>query len=427
MEKIIYNKVDEAIYYEKLPNGLEVYMYPNNMAKNFYITFSARFGSLDTEFKLEGEKSYRTTPHGTAHFLEHQLFQEDDGHTAFEDFSQLGSSVNAFTSYNVTCYEVTASKNFKENLEILLNYVQNPVFKTQSVNAEKGIIKEEISMYENTPGAVLNFGLENNLNIKDKHKYTISGTYDDIKNITPDDLYSAYEVFYQPSNMFIIISGNFKPLEALGIIKKNQSEKNFEPPKKIMRRSQNEPIKVDKTFEEKKLDISVPKAKISFKMSKTPFKDHDSLTLRTYLSAILYLKFGHTSDFSEKLTDGNLITWDIYPSREIRDDYIVISFVFESEYIEEVLELLKEELTKLEITDEEMNRFKKYSWADLIYQFNNNFSVSSNIMDDVLSYEKITTDILDFYESMNAKIANEIIDKFDLKNNSVFIIDRIDE
>ena len=422
MEKIKYKGIDEVVYYEKLSNGLEVYMNPSETAKNFYITISTRFGSIDTEFKFEGDKKFTKVPNGTAHFLEHQLFQEEGGHTAFEYFAKLGSSVNAYTSYDVTCYEVIASKNFKENLTILLDYVQNPVFKSQSVNTERGIIKEEIKMYDNMPNAALEYGIEYNLNQKDNHKYLISGTEEDIKGVTPEVLNACYNAFYQPSNMFVIITGNFKPLEALGIIKNNQNSKEFPPYRKVIRKREKEPLKVAKQYETKAMDVSVPKIKIGYKLSKKNFAGYSDLLIKTYLDAILAIKFGSSSDLLERFTKDNLVTWDIYTAREIRDDYIVIYISLESEYPDEVIELIREELNDLKITKEEINRLKKVDISNFILHFNDIITTQEDIQDDLLYNGKIETDIMDIYKGLNEVDANKIASNIDLSNESIFII-----
>lgn len=424
MEEIKYNGTDEIVYHERLDNGMDVYMYPIKSAKNFYITLNVKYGSVIDEFKLEGDKKSIIIPHGTAHFLEHQLFQEEDGHTAFENFAKLGSSVNAFTTYDLTCYEVVASENFKENLNTLLDFVQNPIFKAGSIQKEKGIIKEEIKMYDNMPGAVLNFGLEYNLNIKDNHKYLISGTEEDIKNIDSDILYKVYDAFYNPNNMFMVITGNFKAHEALGIIKSNQTNKEFGEERKIITKITKEPIKVFNDYEKRIMNVSMPKLKIAYKISKEDFKEYDKTTLKIYLDAILYLKFGPSSDLGEKLLSENLSNWDISFSSDIRENYIAIFIEISSEYVEEVIKLVEEEIENLNITKDEINRIKKINISNFVFHFNDLISVCESIQDDIISNETIVKDIKNIYENLNEKEANKIASLINIENSSIFIIDK---
>lgn len=425
MKKITYKGADEVVFYEKLPNGLEVFMYPNEKARNFYLAFNVKFGSMDTEFKCDKEKKFTSIPNGTAHFLEHQMFQEDDGTTAFEYFGKLGSSVNAFTTYGYTSYEVIACSSFKENLAYLLDYVQNPVFKTASVNKERGIIKEEIKMYDNTPMSVLNFGLEYNLNKQDKHKYLISGTEEDIKEITAETLEKCYDVFYHPSNMFLVLTGKFSPLEALGIIKTNQANKEFPPKKKVSKKTIHESIEVEAPYEERQMDVSVPKLKVAYKIDKNKFKNMSDIKLKIYLDAILQIKFGIASDLLEKMIDEKLIPWDLYPAREVRDDYVMLSLEMETEYKEEVLDLIRNELKNIKITKEELERIKKANIANFFLHFNDIMEVAQDIEDDVLANGKIEENILEYYKNLELKEINAVASAIDIKNESVFFISKL--
>lgn len=425
MKKITYKGSDEVVFYEKLPNGLEVFMYPNEKARNFYLAFNVKFGSMDTEFKCDKEKKFASIPNGTAHFLEHQMFQENDGTTAFEYFGKLGSSVNAFTTYGYTSYEVIACSSFKENLVYLLDYVQNPIFKTTSVNKERGIIREEIKMYDNTPMSVLNFGLEYNLNKQDKHKYLISGTEEDIKEITAETLEKCYDVFYHPSNMFLVLTGKFSPLEALGIIKTNQANKNFSPKKKVSKKITHEPIEVEVPYEERQMDISVPKLKVAYKIDKSKFKNMSDIKLKIYLDAILQIKFGIASDLLEKMIDEKLIPWDLYPAREVRNDYVMLSLEMETEYKEEVLDLIRNELKNIKITKEELERIKKANIANFFLHFNDIMEVAQDIEDDVLANGKIEENILEYYKNLELKEINAVANAIDVKNESVFYISKL--
>lgn len=425
MKTIKFKGIDEVCYYEKLPNGLEIYMYPKDAAKNFYLTFNVRFGSMDTEFKNGKMKKYTKVPAGTAHFLEHQMFNEGEGHSAFEYFAKLGSSINAFTTYNYTCYEVVSSSNFKENLTTLIDYVQNPVFTTQSVNKERGIIKEEIKMYDNTPGAVLHFGLEANVNKYDHHKYLISGTVDDIKEVTPDTLMECYDTFYKPSNMFMVLTGKFSPLEALGIIKENQAGKTFQPKERVNKKRIKEPVEVDCAYEEKEMDVNIPKLKIGYKLDKTKFKPISDTLLKIYLSAILDIKFGPTSDFFERILEEGLSNFDVVAEREVREDYVYLSFEVETEYKEEVIDLIREELKSIIIAEDELERIKRVMIANFILRFNDIIGIAEDIEDDVLSTGKIEADIMDIYKSLNAEEANRIASLINTENESIFYINRI--
>ena len=190
MEQIKVKGVDEIIYYEKLDNGLPVYMLVNKNVNSFYITFSVKYGSVDTEFSYNGN-DYQVHD-GVAHFLEHVNFNEKDGYTAHDFFRKIGSNINAFTTFDFTCYEVMGTSKFKSNLIHLLDYVQTPYFTKDLVEKEKGIIVEEVKMGKNNPGHKLYFGMNKCLYKKDKRKNLVTGEVDDVLNITVDELQNVY-------------------------------------------------------------------------------------------------------------------------------------------------------------------------------------------------------------------------------------------
>ena len=182
MEKIIINGLKEEIYYEKLPCGLDVYLWSNEKINSFFASLNVNYGSIHTEFKLKGEKNYRKVPNGIAHFLEHVNFNIKGG-TAYDLFDKLGSDINAFTTFEYTSYHVSGATNLKDNLNCLLDYVYTPYFKKNLINNEKGIITEEARAGLDNPGAVCFYKeLENTL-INDKRKNKIVGDLEDIKNM----------------------------------------------------------------------------------------------------------------------------------------------------------------------------------------------------------------------------------------------------
>ena len=168
------------------------------------------------------EKTFKKVPNGIAHYLEHLMFNMEDG-TAFDYFSKLGSSVNAFTTYDLTCYEVYSSTYFKENLEYLLDYVQTPYFTNELVNNERGIISEEIKMYDNNPNTELTYSAYKNIFVNDNRKYLISGTIDDIKDfmfVVNDDKDTPYSFTFdeKPDGLESVASGDKVTVKYTGTI-----------------------------------------------------------------------------------------------------------------------------------------------------------------------------------------------------------------
>ena len=419
MEEYILSGINEKIYYEKLDNGLSIYMLPQKL-NSFNITYTIKAGSLITKFKKHNKDRWTTVPNGTAHFLEHKMFEEKDG-DAFSKFSKYSASVNAYTTYGNTTYDVVGSNSFDKCLKDLVLFVNNPVFTTKSVNKEKNIIEEEIKLYELSPEAIMNFGLEYNLNINDNHKYLISGTKDDISKINEKHLYDFYDAFYQKENSFLVITGNFKPLEAISVLKEIfKDEKNTSS--KITTYIPKEPLEIFKRREEKSTSSNLKAFKIGLKLSNKEVKSINPILLDLYLESILEIKFGDTSDFLNKLTINNLINDIIYSTYEVRDDYILVSFEFISEYETEIIKLLEEEINNLKINEKDLQIAKKRQKASYIRLFEDNISINEMIVNDILSNNKITLNKIELINKMNLKDINKVASIINLENISIYVI-----
>lgn len=422
MKEINISKTNETLYYKKLDNGLEIYILPNNNQKNFYITFNTRFGSINTEFKKNDEKTLTKVPNGIAHYLEHLMFNMENG-SAFDFFSKLGASVNAFTTYDFTCYEVFSSTYFKENLNYLLDYVQTPYFKESLVNNERGIIKEEINMFKSDPASELTYGLYRNIFVKDKRNTLISGEVEDIKKITVDNIFDCYNTFYNPSNMFIIITGKVNPYEAMAIIEENQSKKDYENVN-IINKSFVEPSKANKTYEEKEMNVELNKINYSLKIPRKNFKklELSDIELNTYIAIIFNILYGSTSEIQEKLINAKIIQNGINVNKTYTKDYIVVSLTTETEYSESLINMIREELDSININENELLRKVKVYKSNYILHFDDIEAVNNNIQDNIMSYNKFIDNTMDLYADINIKTLNEIVKLLKNRTESILVI-----
>ena len=234
MNKTEYEQINETLYHEVLPNGLTVYLLPKNDYHKTYGLFSTNYGSIDNEFIPYGEKEKVKVPDGIAHFLEHKLFEKEDG-DVFQLFGQQGASANAFTSFTKTSYLFSTTDQVEQNLTTLIDFVQAPYFTEETVNKEKGIIGQEIQMYEDDPNWRMFFGILNNLYPAHPLHIDIAGTVESIDKITAQDLYTCYRTFYQPSNMVLFVVGKMEPEKLMKLIRENQEAKNFPPKQEIVR------------------------------------------------------------------------------------------------------------------------------------------------------------------------------------------------
>ncbi|KRO16774.1 EF-P 5-aminopentanol modification-associated protein YfmH [Lacticaseibacillus saniviri] len=226
MEKIDYSDVGESLYRQVLDNGLTLLIVPKPQYHKTYAMMTANYGAIDTRFMPAGETQFVTQPDGIAHFLEHKLFEKAD-HDAFDLFGQTGASANAFTGTTKTSYLFSTTDAVAENLTILLDFVQDPYFTQQSVDKEKGIIGQEIQMYQDDPNWRLYLGMIGNLYPTHPVRIDVAGTQESIAKITPEMLYQVHQTFYQPSNMTLTVVGNVDPEAIAQLVASNQAKKQL--------------------------------------------------------------------------------------------------------------------------------------------------------------------------------------------------------
>lgn len=306
MKTIEFKQLDETLYYEKLENGLDVYILPKKGFSKTFVTFTTKYGSVDRTFVPLGESQSITVPDGIAHFLEHKMFEKEDG-DVFQKFSEYGASANAFTSFTRTAYLFSSTDNIYKSTETLLNFVQEPYFTEATVNKEKGIIGQEITMYDDQPDWRLYFGTIENMYHTHPVKIDIAGTIESIDGITADHLYTCYNTFYHPSNMLLFAIGAVEPEEMMAFIRENQGQKEFPEPTPIQRFFEEEPTDVAIKERTLNMDVQKPKVYIGLKAKETNLSGREMLQHELSVQIALELIFGRTSSFYERVYDEGLI------------------------------------------------------------------------------------------------------------------------
>ncbi|HGF7749994.1 MULTISPECIES: EF-P 5-aminopentanol modification-associated protein YfmH [Enterococcus] len=294
MNKTEYEQINETLYHEVLPNGLTVYLLPKNDYHKTYGLFSTNYGSIDNEFIPYGEKEKVKVPDGIAHFLEHKLFEKEDG-DVFQLFGQQGASANAFTSFTKTSYLFSTTDQVEKNLTTLIDFVQAPYFTEETVNKEKGIIGQEIQMYEDDPNWRMFFGILNNLYPTHPLHIDIAGTVESIDKITAQDLYTCYRTFYQPSNMVLFVVGKMEPEKLMKLIRENQEEKNFPPKQEIVRYF---PENTKEIIKQSALEAAITRNKfvLGIKgLDTLPQEGTELLRYKTAINLLLQMILGNTS------------------------------------------------------------------------------------------------------------------------------------
>ncbi|AJY76627.1 EF-P 5-aminopentanol modification-associated protein YfmH [Paenibacillus beijingensis] len=306
MEPLVYEGVEETLYHEVMPNGLNVYVLPKEGFQKTYATFSTKYGSVDNYFAV-GDQPLIKVPDGIAHFLEHKMFEEPTG-DIFATFASQGASANAYTSFDRTVYLFSATEQISSNIRTLIDFVQNPYFTDQNVEKEKGIIEQEINMYRDNADWRVYFGLIDALyNVHPVH-IDIAGTVESIRKIDKETLYQCYRTFYHPTNMILFVVGGVKAEEVFELVRSNQADKHFEPQGPIRREFEIEPTKVKIPRRTSVLPVSLPKCLFGFKEKETGLTGAELLKREVTTKLMLDTLLGSSSPLYQSLYDDNLIS-----------------------------------------------------------------------------------------------------------------------
>ena len=265
MEQKQYTRVGESLWQEKLDNGLTLFVNPRPGFQKSFAFFATNYGGMDMRFSLDG--AWQDTPAGVAHFLEHKMFDTQDGN-ALQDLAANGASPNAFTSSAITGYYFESTEKFYDNLAILLSFVSVPWFTQESVDKEQGIIGQEIQMIEDDPEWQVFMNLLAGLYEHHPIRVSVAGSRESISHITADTLYACHKAFYNPSNMVLCVSGNVDP-ERVCAIAREILPKEGNPP--IQRDyGPEEPAAAAESLRERKMAVSTPIFQLGFKADPAP-------------------------------------------------------------------------------------------------------------------------------------------------------------
>jgi len=422
MQQMKMSNLDLDVFYEKLKNGLEIYIIPKKDCNNTYVTYSTKYGSRDYEFVPIGQKKMIQVPGGVAHFLEHKMFEQEDGTDPFAFFSERGADANANTNYRKTTYLFSGTKFFEENLKYLLEYVESPYFTDENVEKEKGIIEQEIMMYNDNPYTKAYEGLLYNLFVNDPIKYPIIGTVKSINSITKEDLYACYNTFYHPSNMFVVITGKVNPYEAVEIIENVENERKIKKALKIEKKEIKEPQKVEKEYEENKMTVIIPKLSMGYKIPLSTFKNVSKRKIIHYLMMLFDIKLGAVSLFQEQLKKDGLMSTDFTFDYIVTEDYFIIMIIAETPYPKKLQELINKELCDLELIEKDLERKKKTILSSYIFMSDNIYNLNEKVMNNIIQYGKVNCDDYEEIKSLNIEEYKSIVKNIILENNSTYII-----
>lgn len=416
--KEVRNELLNEKYYDiDHPSGLKILVMPKENYSSTYAIFATKYGSIDTMIQMS-DGSFKEIPEGTAHFLEHKLFESEDL-DAFERFAKTGASANAYTSFERTGYLFSCSANFKKNLEILLDFVQNPYFTQATVEKEQGIIGQEIDMYKDAPDWEVMFNCLRTMYHNLPVRIDIAGTQESIAQITAKTLYGCYDNFYNLHNMVLAVAGNADVDEIVEV-----ADKVLKPVegKMAQRKVIDEPEEVIDSYIEEKLSVATPQFMFGFKES----WDTPERTTKEEISMEILLDMisGQSSELYKRLFDGKLINNSFGFEYFTGFGYSCVLFAGESNDPKKVAEEIVGEIGRFRETgfdETAFERTKKKLYGRMIMGMNDIEGLANNMAVSYFAGEDVFTDF-EIFKTVTLDDVNDIFKKTLDENRSVLSV-----
>ena len=377
-------------YYRTVhPSGLEIYLFPKDYS-TVSALYAVRFGAANSAYRREGEITERELPDGCAHFLEHKMFEEEDGSDAFLLFSELGADANAYTSWDKTAYLFHATERASECLKALLKFVSTPHFTDASVKKERGIIAEEIRMNDESPVERCFMNLLRAMYERNAIRNEICGSEASIAEITPEVLYECCDVFYTPENMALVVAGNMplsEIIEAVDAVL--PSEKPTHPPVTVRDENRNETAAVFTPRVEEKMPVGKPIFVIGMKdHAAASMSSEERMRRDALMSVIKEMYFSTSSELYNRLFDAGVISPCLSAAYGATPLYAFFEIAGESDEPDYVLGEVKKTLRAAAeegVDDETFLRARRVLYAKTVKSFDSTKTVSEMLLDYVFA------------------------------------------
>lgn len=405
----------DPVVCKALANGLTVQLIPMANFHKTYAILTTDFGSVDRKYKLHPDDDWYEIPDGVAHFLEHKLFEKED-YDAFDLFGEHGADANAFTGFTQTSYLFSTTSQLKENLEVLLDFVQRPYFSAASVAKEQGIIGEEIKMYADNPGNRLYMGMMENLYPHDPMHIDIAGTTESIAQTTPKILYDVYKAFYQPANMTLTVAGSLDVDETFQWIENNQASKEFVAyPKPIRAAIISDPTGADVIKSRTQaMAVERPKVMVGLRGLDTWSNGRERLKIKSAIELGLEMLFDDTMDNYLQLYNRGILDDSFSFSFEIERGFHFATFATETDQVQTFIDEMTKVLAKAEeLLVAERTQFeatKRASLGRLIFNLDSPEAIANRfegaLFDQATIYDEIAAmEAITFEDVLAATIA----------------------
>jgi len=395
------------------PSGLTILLYPMEGKSTINAMFATKYGSIH-------KPSDTDIPDGIAHFLEHKLFENEEG-DAFTLFAPFGASANAYTSFDRTCYLFSCTDNFKENLSILLKFVREPYFTPETIEKEQGIIGQEITMYRDNPDWRVFFGMLQSMYSSHPLKIDIAGTIESISHIDRDLLYKCYETYYTPANMVLCISGGFDVDTAMSVVDSilpTECEKDAPPTETF-----SEQIEVATNYDECSLAVAQQLFNLGFKLPPAG-GGREAVKAIAELEILLAITASEISDLYTNLYDKGLINPEFGAETMKGNGYTLVAFGGESKDPQAVEKTIVEELLKFKKNGIPADKFelcKRIAYGSLIRESASSEAVCSELLQSFVA-EADFFDKADILANMTVQDAENRLKTIDINNRSLFVV-----
>lgn len=427
MQIIENSKVKEKLYIEKLENGLTIMIMPKKGIQKKYVIWATNYGSIDNKFVVPGETEVTEVPEGIAHYLEHKMFEQESGKNSLDTLTELGVDANAYTTTNHTAYLFECTDNFYPALDELMDYVQHPYFTDENVEKEKGIISQEIMMYDDYPEWVVYMNAIRSMYEKNPITIDIAGTVDSIKAIDKEVLYKCYNTFYNLSNMVMCVVGDFVPEELVKEIKK-RIVKNEKPLGEIKRIREEEPAKIVRKEVSAEMEVSMPLFVIGIKDTNLSEKEDKESIIKKHIAIeiLLNMLIGKSSETYKNLYEQGIIMSEPYLEYEFEKTYAHVMITGQSKEPKKVLEAICNQMAKYKeygLDEEHFNRIKNMIYGGYIKKYNDVAAIGRMFIADY--FKGINSfDYLEDFSQVTKEYAENILKEVFKEENMVISIVR---
>ena len=422
MEIIENSRIKEKAYIEKLENGMKVIIIPKPNLDKKYIIWGTHFGSIDNRFIMPKTGEEVFIPDGVAHFLEHKMFEQPNGTNSLDTLMALGLEANAYTTNDHTAYLFECTDNFYEGLDELMDYVQHPYFTDENVEKEKGIIAQEIKMYDDEPNWRLYMNAMDCMYKNNPIKIDIAGSVESISKITPEVLYKCYNTFYNPSNMIMVVCGNFVPEELLKEIKKRLLPKEAQDEiKRIYPPKENS---INKEYKEVEMEVSMPIFAIGYKDMEGMENKPEIVKKHIAIEILLNMIIGKSSETYKELYEKGILISQPDIDYEFSDEYAHITISGESKAPQTVKEKIEETVEKFKedgLDNEHFERIRRKVYGDYVAEYNSVGDIARMFLAD--SMKGINSfDYIDEYDHVTKEYTEKILKNVFKKENMVMSV-----